>query len=101
MGTFNPIPSKFSYWSDTGRKTKNIPITNILEDVFYKDSRKSYFIQLADFRAYALLRNKIPLPSKTKYGIDSAFNILAPVGEPEISGTRNSDNRPFLRRILH
>ena len=63
----------------TSEITKNIPIDRILEDIFFKDSAHSHFIQLADCTAYALLRKEKPLPSKSKYGIDKAFDILRPV----------------------
>ena len=41
---------------------KNTVIDRILEDPFFKNSEMSYFIQLADFCAYALLR---ACPKKT------------------------------------
>ncbi len=52
---------------------------NIVEEPFFKDSAHSYFIQLSDFCAYALLRQEHPLASKTKYGLDQAFSVLAPI----------------------
>lgn len=79
MGVYNPIPSRFGVWTDTGLPTKNIPIDRIIEDPFFKKSEQSYFIQLTDFCAYALLRRERPVPSKTKYGIDQAFNLLSPI----------------------
>ena len=53
----------------------------ILEDPFFKQSDQSYFIQLSDFCAYALLRQERPIASKTKYGLDQAFNLLEPISE--------------------
>lgn len=79
MHTYNPIPSQFGVWLDTGEVWKNIPIDRIIEDPFFKKSEQSYFIQLADFCAYALLRCERPIPSKTKYGIDQAFNLLSAI----------------------
>jgi hypothetical protein len=79
MGVYNPIPSRFGHWVDTGTATKNMPIERIIEDPFFKKSERSYFIQLTDFCAYALLRRERPVPSKTKYGLDQAFNILSPI----------------------
>lgn len=64
MGVFNPIPSRYGVWQDTGRATRNIPIDRIIEDPFFKNSERSYFIQLADFCAYALLRKEKHLASK-------------------------------------
>lgn len=54
-------------------------INNILEEPFFKDSAMSYFIQISDFCAYALLRQEHPLASKTKYGLDQAFSLLGPL----------------------
>ena len=79
MGVYNPIPSAFGVWQDTGELTRNIPTDRILEDPFFKRSERSYFIQLVDFVAYALLRREAPIPSKTKYGLDQAFNLLRPI----------------------
>jgi hypothetical protein len=79
MQVYNPIPSKYKVWSDIGTPIKNIPIDRIIEDPFFKKSEQSYFIQLVDFCAYALLRREHPIPSKTKYGIDKAFDILKPI----------------------
>jgi hypothetical protein len=79
MNVFNPIPSAYGVWLDTGEKFRNIPITRIIEDPFFKDSSQSYFIQLVDFAAYALLRRERPLPSKSRYGLDTAFALLQPI----------------------
>ncbi len=35
----------------------------------------------SDFCAYALLRQERPIASKTKYGLDQAFNLLEPISE--------------------
>lgn len=90
MHVYNPIPSKQSTWQDTGTVTKNIPIERIIEDPFFKRSDQSYFIQLVDFCAYALLRRERPIPSKTKYGLDRAFELLTPILVLEAS-TRDPD----------
>jgi uncharacterized protein DUF3800 len=79
MGVHNPIPSAYGVWLDTGAATRNIPIERIVEDPFFKPSERSYFIQMADFCAYALLRRERPIASKSAYGLDSAFNLLAPI----------------------
>ena len=77
MGVYNPIPSRFGTWADTGEATRNIPIDRIIEDPFFKKSSQSYFIQMVDFCAYALLRRERPLPSKSKYGLHEAFDLLS------------------------
>lgn len=60
---------------------ENGAIDCIIEDPFFKQSDQSYFIQLSDFCAYALLRQERPIASKTKYGLDQAFNLLEPISE--------------------
>jgi hypothetical protein len=77
MHVYNPIPSRTGFWEDTQSATKNIPIDRIIEDPFFKRSEQSYFMQLVDFCAYALLRRERPVPSKTRYGLDKAFSLLA------------------------
>jgi hypothetical protein len=78
MGVFNPIPSMLGAWPE-GTSTRNIPVARILEDPVFKPSQKSYFIQLVDFCAYALLRRERPIPSRTRYGIDQGFSLLGPL----------------------
>ena len=69
--------------SGSGRRRadrrRNIPINRIVEDLIFKESQRSYFIQLADFCAFALLRQENPVPSRSKYGIDKAFATLEPI----------------------
>ena len=79
MAVHNPIPSRYGAWLDTGRTRRKIPTERILEDPIFKNSKKSYFILMADFRAYALLRREKHLASKNKYGIHKAFNELTDV----------------------
>jgi hypothetical protein len=94
MAVYNPIPSKYGRWQATDEVTKNIPIHRILEDIFFKDSAHSHFIQLADCVAYALLRREKPIASKSKYGIDKTFDILKPV---TIKITNPSDPDGIIR----
>lgn len=61
--------------------SKDDAIDRIIEDPFFKQSDQSYFIQLSDFCAYALLRQERPIASKTKYGLDQAFDLLEPISE--------------------
>jgi len=76
---YNPVPGRVGVWRDTGQSWKNVPLDRVVEDPFFKDSAQSYFVQLVDLSAYALLRRERPIPSKTKYGLDTAFNILSPI----------------------
>ena len=57
----------------------NGAINSIVEEPLFKSSAQSYFVQLSDFCAYALLRQEHPLASKTKYGLDQAFKLLEPI----------------------
>jgi hypothetical protein len=56
MRRFNPIPNQAGY--ETGYR--NLLITNLVEDPYFKDSEKSYFIQMADITAFALYQNICP-----------------------------------------
>jgi Protein of unknown function (DUF3800) len=79
---YNPIQSMFGQWPG-GHTHKNIPLDNILEDIMFRDSAKSYFIQLVDFCAYALFRSEYPLASKNRYHLDKAFEALHGICIPE------------------
>ena len=75
MRVFNPIPSKFGAWAD-GHGTKNITIERIIEDPQFKSSSKSYFIQQADFIAFALLRRENPTSRIKRHGLHKTFDEL-------------------------
>ena len=77
MHVYNPIPSRYGVWLDTGEQRRNVPIDRIIEDPFFKPSDQSYLIQCVDFCAYSLLRRERLIPSKTKYGFDQAFSLLS------------------------
>lgn len=85
MGIYNPIQSRFGAWPD-GSPTKNMPLDRIIEDLIFRDSADSYFIQLADFCAYALFRSEKPIESKSKYGLNAAFDLLTDICTPECFG---------------
>ena len=73
MSVYNPIPSRVGDWGG-GVKSKNIPIQRIIEDPVFKKSHQSYFIQLADAVAFALLKREVvPTPHVKKYEIDRMF----------------------------
>lgn len=77
MAVFNPIPSMFGRWR--GGLVRNIVIDRLIDDLFFRRSRDSYFIQIADFCAYALLRSEKHLASKNALNIHTAFDLLAPI----------------------
>lgn len=76
MRRHNPIPSAFGTWDD-GSPVKNIVVSRIIEDPVFRDSKRSYFLQLVDCIAFALLK------SETKsgpYNVRKFFNkILADI----------------------
>ena len=74
MHVFNPIPSQFGSWPG-GQRSRSIPIEHIIEDPAFKPSSRSYFIQLADCVAHALLkRETATTPRVLKYGIHKMFD---------------------------
>lgn len=85
LGVYNPIQSMFGAWAG-GSTHKNLPLDNVLEDIVFRDSARSYFIQLVDFCAYALFRNEYPLASKAKYKLHASFEELHPICIPACFG---------------
>jgi hypothetical protein len=85
MRHFNYIPSKYGAWGP-GQAAKNIPVSRIVEDLVYRDSKRSSFVQMADMCAYALLRRERPLASKNKYGLDKSFYNLEPIMVKQANG---------------
>jgi len=73
MGVYNPVPV---YVGPGVTEVHNLKLDRILEDPVFKKSEHSYFVQLADFVAYALLRREVRLPSKDKYGYHECFDLL-------------------------
>ena len=57
LAVFNYIPSQFGYWPG-GVRARNIVTDRIIEDPVFRDSRDSYFLQLIDFAAFALLKRE-------------------------------------------
>lgn len=84
MGVFNPVPV---YIAPGLTQTQNLAVHRILEDPVFKPSERSYFVQMADFVAYALLRRESRLPSKDAYGYHECFDMLTHVVAREASLT--------------
>jgi hypothetical protein len=78
MRRYNFITSKFGAWAG-GDPAKNRPITQVVEDLVMRDSKKSSFIQLADICAFSLLRSEAPTARMVRLGINTAFDRLGPV----------------------
>ena len=74
MNVWNPIPSAFGVWAGTTEKRKNIPLERIIEDPIFKKSHQSFFIQLVDCVAFALLKREVPATEHVKkYKLNEAF----------------------------
>ena len=75
MYRYHYVPSRFGMWPN-GSPAMNIPLTRVVGDPFYRDSAHDYFLQAADFIAYALLRQDIPTPKNLKYSHNNGFARL-------------------------
>ncbi|WP_162233344.1 DUF3800 domain-containing protein [Sphingomonas sp. Leaf33] len=78
MRRINYIPSARGAWQ-SGATSKNIPAERVVEDIVYRDSRRSLFIQAADFCAFSLLRFESPTDKARAMGFDQSFLRLEPV----------------------
>ena len=74
MRVFNYVPSRFG-------GSRNLPLTQLIEDPVPRHSFQAQFIQLCDYMAYSLLRQEQPSP---KYpGLEGVFSLLRPIIVPE------------------
>lgn len=72
MRIYNPVPSYYG-------KSRNLPTTNIVEDLFQRNSKDSYFIQAVDVVCHLLYRKEYPKGSLKKYGVDKLFDKMKPI----------------------
>lgn len=72
MRIFNPTPSHYG-------GTYNARVTRIIEDVSFRKSNTSYFIQTVDVVAFILYRMDYPKGSSKKYNLDKMFPLIEPV----------------------
>jgi hypothetical protein len=88
MRVYNPLPSRYGGYYDA-------PTNNIIEDIFGRDSRHSYFIQAVDAVAHCLYRREYPKGSLKKFNIDQLFERLEPLLLKEAS---ESDPMGIVRK---
>ena len=69
MRRFNPVPNQLHY----GQGYRDLRITNIVDDPFFKDSRTSYFLQAADLAAFLLYQRFAPSSFAQKHGVGKYF----------------------------
>jgi hypothetical protein len=69
---YNPVPNQSRF----GAGYRNMTITNLVEDPYFKDSRHSYFIQAADVVAFSLYQRTAPSSYIKKKSAQNYFNRL-------------------------
>lgn len=74
MRYYNPIPSRFSSGS-----FRQVPVSHIIEDPNFKESRDSYFIQSVDLAAYLLQQQLVPNSYMKRVGGQNYFSRLEPI----------------------
>lgn len=72
MRKYNPVPNRARY----GMGYRNMTVTNLVEDPYFKDSRHSYFIQAADVVAFSLYQRMTPSSYIKKKSAQNYFNRL-------------------------
>lgn len=55
------------------------PLTRLVEDIVYRDSKRSALVQAADACVYTLFRKEQQLPRLEAVGFGRAFGVLAPI----------------------
>lgn len=72
MRNYNPIPNQ----EGLGQGYRNLTISNLVEDPYFKDSKDSYFIQAADVVAFSLYQNIDPSSYIKRKSANNYFNRL-------------------------
>jgi hypothetical protein len=76
---YNMVGSRFGMWED-GAPVKNIPNNRLIEDPIFRASERSYFLQLVDFVAYALLKSETAVtPAVERYRLHECYERLKPI----------------------
>lgn len=90
MRVFNYVPSFY-----VGHPPRNVPINNIIEDVFYRKSHHSYFLQTVDVIVSSLYRKEYPKGSLRKFNLEFQFDKLKSILLTEAS---RGDKYGIVRR---
>lgn len=72
---YNPVPNQPKY----GSGYRNLPLQYVVEDPSYRDSRHSYFVQMADLAAFLLYQRLAPSSYMRKKQGQNYFVRLKPV----------------------
>lgn len=80
LRVYNPL------MSDQTGEMCNAKIDRVIEDIFFRKSDSSYFIQTADVIAYLLKNKEFPKGSGQKYNLDRLFSYLEPILFKQVSG---------------
>lgn len=75
MRRFNPVPNRPPH----GPGYRNLLVSNLIEDPYFKDSRHSYFIQAADLAAFLLYQRLSPSAYAKKKSLNKYFCRLSSV----------------------
>ncbi len=79
MSVFNPIPSAYGGWQN-GASMQSIVLDRFIDDPFFKSSAASYFLQMVDFSAWALLKREVaPSPFIARMKYEKAHKLLEPI----------------------
>ncbi len=73
---FNPVPHQTETFGDGYR---NLPLTSLVEDPNFRDSRDSYFVQAADTAAFLLYQHLTPSSYIRKKAGHNYFFRLSPI----------------------
>lgn len=87
MRRFNHVPKHF------GPGTLRFRIERVIEDPSFRDSKKSYFVQIADLNAYASHRSKYVGPIR-KMNKDIWDELNTPFGDARNLDVNKNDRRP-------
>lgn len=72
MRVYNQVPSHFG-------GSRSMPLTNLLEDPVIRESKHSFYIQVADMAAHALYRKLYPKKTLRRWNAHGLFDLLTPI----------------------